>query len=103
MDDKHFDKIFFFICGLCLLVIGVDAACFFGTLSAIGQKYADNTLPILNTGAMLSGVYFLLGGNPVNKKQDTTTPVTGDNTTVVNNAPINTTGSPLPTQPYSTS
>lgn len=81
-DTQHFDKIFYFICGLVLLVIAVDVFVMFGNLSSVGQKYADNNLPVLNTGAMLAGIYYLLGGNPANKKADQV--ITGDNTSVDN-------------------
>lgn len=72
MDDKHFDKVFWFVSALVGAVILVDTLSFFFEFSKSGQKYADNNLPVLNTGAMMAGIYYLLGGNPNNKKPDTT-------------------------------
>jgi len=77
MEDKHFDKVFWFVCGLCALAISVDLCVMFIPLSKTGEKFADNIIPVLNTGAMMSGIYYLLGGNP-DKKKPTATTESGD-------------------------
>jgi hypothetical protein len=46
-----------------------------------GQKYADILIGGLNTGALMSGIQYLLGGNPFAKKQ-TDTLVNGNDNTV---------------------
>lgn len=79
MEDKHFDKIFYFVSGLCLLVLFFDIAVIFIPVPTGGQKYADILVGSLNTGALMTGIQYLLGGNP-SKKPDTA--VSGDNTVV---------------------
>lgn len=81
MDDKHFDKVFYFITGLVTLVILFDIAVIFVPVPPGGQKYADILVGSLNTGTLMAGVNYLLGGNPDKKKPDAT--ITGDNNTVV--------------------
>lgn len=77
MDDRHFDKIFWFVSGLCVLTFVVDLCVIFIPIGKTGEKFADNIIPVLNTGAMMSGIYYLLGGNP-DKKKSTATTETGD-------------------------
>lgn len=79
-DASHFNKVFFFICGLVLFVILFDCAVIFIPVPTGGQKYADTLVGALNTGALMAGVQYLLGGNPFAKKADTA--VTGDKPTV---------------------
>jgi K+-transporting ATPase c subunit len=80
MEDQHFDKVFWFVCGLVFLVIVFDIGVIFVPVPTGGQKYADTLVGALNTGALMAGVQYLLGGAPANKKADTV--VSGDNTNV---------------------
>jgi len=73
MDDKHFDKVFFFISGLVLLVLIFDAMVIFVPVPQGGQKYADILVGSLNTGALMACINYLLGGNPDKKKADVST------------------------------
>jgi len=58
-------------------------------IPAGGQKYADLLIGGLNTGALMSGIQYLLGGNPLAKKaQDTTQVNAADNTSVTVNPPV---------------
>lgn len=83
-DDNNFTKIFWFICFLVFTVIAVDVMVMFIPIPAGGQKYADILMGGLNTGALMAGIQYLLGGNPLAKKS---TNVSGDNATVNNNVP----------------
>lgn len=56
-DGLHFDKIFFFICGLVLFVLLFDCLVIFVPVPAGGQKYADTLVGALNTGALMAGVH----------------------------------------------
>lgn len=85
MEDKHFDKVFWFICGLVFIVMLFDIAVIFVPVPNGGQKYADILVGSLNTGALMACVNYLLGGNPEKKKQDGTVPVTGNNPKVTVN------------------
>lgn len=80
MEDKHFDKVFLFVCSVCFGVWVFDMTIILVPLSTVGQKYADNLVGALNTGALMACIGYLLGGNPANKKADTV--VSGDNTNV---------------------
>ncbi len=82
MDDKHFDKVFWFICGLVFAVLVFDVMVIFVPVPQGGQKYADILVGGLNTGALMAGITYLLGGAPANKKADNV--ITGDNTNVDN-------------------
>lgn len=73
MEDKHFDKVFWFISSLVLLVLLFDTAVIFVPVPAGGQKYADILVGSLNTGALMACINYLLGGNPTAKKPDTIT------------------------------
>lgn len=68
MEDKHFDKVFYFICGIGLAVFLFDCAVIFVPVPQGGQKYADILVGALNTGILTAGVQYLLGGTP--KKTD---------------------------------
>jgi len=63
-------------------VIGVDVAVMFIPIPSGGQKYADLLIGGLNTGALMTGIQYLLGGNPLAKKAADTN-VTGDNNKVL--------------------
>lgn len=76
-DNSRFDKIFWFVCALCAAVFLIDVSVFFVPIAQSGQKYVDNNLPILNTGAMMAGIYYLLGGNP--KTTNNSLPVAATN------------------------
>lgn len=81
-EDNHFNYIFWFIAILVLVVIVVDVAVMFIPIPTGGQKYADILIGGLNTGALMSGIQYLLGGNPFAKKQvDTTVSGTGNTVT----------------------
>lgn len=71
MEDKHFDKVFWFISGLVFIVIIFDAAVIFVPVPTAGQKYADILVGSLNTGALMACINYLLGGNPKNKDGST--------------------------------
>jgi hypothetical protein len=78
MDDIHFNKVFYFICGITVLVMLFDIAVIFVPVPANGTKYADILVGALNTGTLMAGVQYLLGGSP--KRPETA--VTGDTPTV---------------------
>lgn len=81
-DSQHFSYVFYFICALVFTVIAVDVAVMFIPIPAGGQKYADLLIGGLNTGALMTGIQYLLGGNPLAKKgQDTS--IAGDNNKVI--------------------
>lgn len=71
MEDKHFDKVFWFISGLVFCVLVFDAGVIFIEVPKSGEKYADILLGSLNTGALMACINYLLGGTPDKKKQDT--------------------------------
>lgn len=84
MDDQaHFTHVFFFICALVFVVVGVDVAVMFIPIPTGGQKYADLLIGGLNTGALMTGIQYLLGGNPLAKKSADGTNVNGDNNKVI--------------------
>jgi hypothetical protein len=82
-EDNHFNHIFWFIAGMVMLVISVDVAVMFIPIPTGGQKYADLLIGGLNTGALMSGIQYLLGGNPLAKKQPDATSVTANDSSNV--------------------
>jgi hypothetical protein len=86
-EDNHFSYIFWFIAVLVFIVIAVDVAVMFIPIPSGGQKYADILIGGLNTGALMSGIQYLLGGNPFAKKQTDTT-VNGNDNTVTTPSPV---------------
>lgn len=70
------------MCGLSFLVLCFDVAVIFAPIPQGGQKYADILVGSLNTGAFMSGVNYLLGGNPDKRKADQV--LTGDNNKIDN-------------------
>jgi hypothetical protein len=76
MDDKHFDKVFYFICGLTAIVFLFDCFIVFQPIPPSGVKYADILTGSLNTAWVMAGIQYLLGGNP--KKPDAQIVQTGD-------------------------
>lgn len=83
MEDKHFDKVFYFICMVVILVLFFDCGVIFIAVPTAGQKYADILVGSLNTGALMACINYLLGGNPDKKKADVT--ATGDSPIINNN------------------
>lgn len=78
MDDKHFDKVFYFICGIGIAVLLFDVAVIFVPVPQGGQKYADILVGALNTGILMAGVQYLLGGTPKSKSDTPVITQTGD-------------------------
>lgn len=83
-DTQHFNMVFFFICGLVLFVVLFDCAVIFIPVPQGGQKYADTLVGALNTGALMAGIQYLLGGNPLAKKTEPTVTPAPNNDAVVN-------------------
>lgn len=83
-DDDKFNKTYRFVL-MTTAVVFVYIFCI--SFVPIPQDAKDNvkTVLIYLLGYMTAGSQYLTGGNPSPKKPDTTTPVNGDNTTVVNN------------------
>lgn len=79
MDDKHFEQVFWFICGIGVLVFIFDCAVIFIPVPTGGQKYADVLVGALNTGILMAGVQYLLGGSPAQKKTADQTVTNADN------------------------
>ena len=73
MEDKHFDKVFWFICAMVSGVLLFDIGVIFVPVPNGGQKYADILVGSLNTGALMACVNYLLGGSPDKKKADIST------------------------------
>jgi hypothetical protein len=88
MDNQHFDKVFYFICGLVALVLLFDIAVIFVPVPQAGQKYADILVGSLNTGTLMAGVQYLLGGTPDKKPTDVTN--TGNNPVITTGTTVNT-------------
>lgn len=82
-DENHFNHVFWFITMIVVLVIGVDVAVMFVPIPSGGQKYADLLIGGLNTGALMSGVQYLLGGNPLAKKSEPVNQVNASDNTKV--------------------
>lgn len=78
MEDKHFDKVFYFICGIGLAVFLFDCAVIFVPVPQGGSKYADILVGALNTGILMAGVQYLLGGTPKAKTYQPLIQQTGD-------------------------
>lgn len=72
MEDKHFDKVFWFISALVFAVLIFDAGVIFIPIPQSGQKYADILVGSLNTGALMGCISYLLGGTPKNKPASAT-------------------------------
>lgn len=88
VDDRHFDKVFWFICGIGGAVLLFDCAVIFVPVPPGGQKYADTLVGALNTGILMAAVQYLLGGSPQTKKQpDNSVTTNTDTGNVVVNAP----------------
>jgi hypothetical protein len=81
MEDKHFNKLFWFCVGLTVAAVLFDVCMVWVPIPKDNQKYADVLLGSLNTGALMAGITFLLGGNAIPKKNQPSVIQTGDNPT----------------------
>jgi len=86
-EDKHFNKLFWFCTSLTAFAVLFDACMVWIPIPKDNQKYADVLLGSLNTGALMAGIQFLLGGNAIPKKNQPTVVQTGDSPTTNTVAP----------------
>jgi uncharacterized membrane protein len=71
-QDAHFNKLYWFCVGLTVTAVVFDICMVWVPIPKDNQKYADVLLGSLNTGALMAGITFLLGGNAIQKKQQPT-------------------------------
>lgn len=72
-ENQHFKLLFWFCAVLTGTAVIFDACMVWIPIPHENQKYADVLLGSLNTGALMAGIQFLLGGNAIQKKQPTVT------------------------------
>lgn len=84
-EDKHYKMLFWFCVGLTASAIIFDVCMVWVPIPKANEKYADVLLGSLNTGALMAGIQFLLGGNAMPKKDQATVNVTGDTPTINTN------------------